>query len=399
MRSGFLSRVLGKRSKLDREFLLDCLLDMADERDLLMLIFDGMTEGVLVFDEDETMRFANRRAGELLSFDPAACIGKPMSSFLQNEEITERVRESLRTGEPVRGAQAVIFQPEPRALRLAIAPLSDQKGRFGGALVLVLDVTDEKRREAERAEGRHLTALATLSASLAHDIRNPLNSMNIHAQLLERQLRKQGLDDLTKSTRIIQDEVQDLNERLTRFLDAARPRRPQFEPVSVHQLIEETLELLRPELEQTGIVPEYYPPEVHTKVFADQVDLRKAFLNILKNALEAMPNGGRLEIRIAVDSTAVTILFQDSGSGIPRDVRERIFELGFTTKDTGSGLGLAQVERCIREHSGTIEVSSSEGEGTRFRVTLPVHSQGQRLLAMGALAELPTTTRAHVRNP
>ncbi|MCG3197742.1 MAG: PAS domain-containing protein [Candidatus Omnitrophica bacterium] len=392
MRSGFLSRVLGKQSKLDREFLLDCLLDMADERDLLMLIFDGMTEGVLVFDETETMRFANRRAGELLSFDPASCFGRPMSGFVQDEDIASRVRECLRTGEPIRGARAVIFHPEPRALRLEIAPLSDQKGRFGGALVLLLDVTDEKRREAEQAESRRLAALATLSASLAHDIRNPLNSMNIHAQLLERQLKKQGLDDLTKSTRIIRDEIQDLNERLTRFLDAARPRRPQFEPVSVHLLIEETLELLRPELEQSGIVPEYYPPEIHITVFADQVDLRKAFLNILKNAIEAMRSGGRLVIRTVVDSSTVSIVFEDSGPGIPRSIRERVFELGFTTKDTGSGLGLAQVDRCIREHSGTVEITSHEGAGTRITVNLPILSQGQRLLSMGAPRERPTST-------
>jgi PAS domain S-box-containing protein len=382
MRTGFISRVLGKHAKVDKEILLDCLLEVAEERDLLTLIFDGMTEGVLVFDEEEVLRFANRRAGELLSFSPADCLRKPLSSFLHDAEISEPIRRSLRTGEPVQQAEAILFDTAPRALRLEIAPISDQKGRFGGALVLLLEITEEKKREAELQEGKRLAALATLSASLAHEIRNPLNSMSIHVQLMERQLKKEGAEDLLKSTSIVREEIRSLNEKLTRFLDAARPRKPQFEPLSVHELIEETLVLLGPELKEAGIEPEYYPPAVHTTVFADRVDLRKAFLNILKNAIEAMPGGGRLIIRISVEPATVAIDFEDTGEGIPDEHVQRVFELGYTTKDTGSGLGLAQVERCIREHSGSLQLESKPGKGTLLHVRLPVLSQGQQLLSM-----------------
>jgi signal transduction histidine kinase len=382
MRTGFISRVLGKHAKVDKEILLDCLLEVAEERDLLNLIFDSMTEGVLALDHEENLRFANRRAGELLSFEPATNLRKPLSTFLHDQEILDPVRRCLRSGEGVHDAEAFLFVHEPIVLRVDVVPLSGHGARFGGALVFLLEITEEKKREAEKRESKRLAALATLSASLAHEIRNPLNSMGIHVQLLERQLNKQKAADLLKSTTIIREEIRNLNDKLTRFLDAARPRQPQFEPVSVHELLEETLGLLRPEFEQSGITPEYYPPPVHTTVFADRVDLRRAFVNILKNAIEAMRTGGRIVIRIEVMQEKVTLTFKDSGEGISEDILDKVFDLGFTTKDTGSGLGLAQVERCIREHLGHIEISSTPGQGVVLRIDLPVLSQGRQLLGM-----------------
>jgi signal transduction histidine kinase len=385
MRTGFISRILGKQAKLDKEILLDCLLEVAEERDLLNLIFDGMTEGVLVFDEAEILRFANRRAGELLAFTAADSLRRPMESFLRDPEIAEPIRRCLRTGEPVKGAEAVLLDSAPRALRMEIVPLYDERGRFGGALVMVLEVTEQKKREAELRETKRLATLATLSASLAHEIRNPLNSMGIHVQLLERLLRKQGAADLLKTTTIIREEIANLNERLTRFLDAARPRQPQFETVSVHELLEEVLKLLAPELELAGVKTEYFPPPVYISLFGDRIDLRRAFVNIVKNAIEAMPEGGDLIIRAKVESDTLIVEFEDTGAGISAAVLDRILEIGFTTKNTGSGLGLAQVDRCIREHSGELHISARKGGGTRIQIRLPVLKQGRRLLGMGSV--------------
>jgi len=381
MPSSFISRVLGKREKLDKETLLDCLLEVAEERDLLALIFESMTEGVLVIDEKENLRFANSRAGELLSFNPARYLLKPMSSFLSNEEIADSIRGCLRTGEPVEDFETLLFEKEPRALRLEAIPVLDGEGRFGGVLVFLLETTEEKRREGELRESKRLAALATLSASLAHEIRNPLNSMGVHAQILERELKKAGVEDsLQSSAGVIREEITSLNEKLTQFLEASRPRQPQFEEVSVHDLVEETLVLMRPELEEAGVEPEYYPPQVRTTVFADRADLRKAFVNIIKNSLEAMPEGGRFIIRVRAEGSTVSIRFLDAGEGIGDETLERIFELGFTTKDMGSGLGLAQVDRCIREHYGTVDVDSHPDEGTELLIRLPVLTQGKRLL-------------------
>lgn len=382
MRTGFISRILGKQAKLDREVLVDTLQEVAEERDLLNLIFEEMAEGVLVFDSQEVLRFANRRAGELLGFDHRLCLHKSLAGFVQDEDIIKPIRACLRSGEERKGVEAILIQEEPRAVRLEIVPLFGERGHFEGVLVMILEITEEKRHKAEKRESKRLTALATLSASLAHEIRNPLNSMGIHVQLLERNLRKQGLKDLLKTTAIIRDEIQNLNERLSRFLDAARPRRPQFEEVSVHSLIEETLDLMRPELIKAGIHTEYYPPGVHSTFFVDRVDLRRAFVNIIKNAIEAMPEGGTLTIRIREDSDWIVIEVEDNGAGIPEDIHDHILELGFTTKDTGSGLGLAQVDRCIREHSGTLDIHPRKGGGTSIHIRLPVLSQGKRLLGL-----------------
>lgn len=381
MRSGFISRLLGKHDKVDKQVLLDALLGVSEERDLLSLIFDTMTEGVLVFDHQECLLFANRRAGVLLGFEPTQCLDKEMVSFLRNEEVVEPLRSSLRSGDPVDGEDVlVVLEGKPHALRLEVTPFSDRSGRFAGILVFLLDVTEEKRGKRERREALRLSALTSLSASLAHEIRNPLNSMGIHAQLMGRKLSQQGDDEGLKSVEIIQEEIRNLNEKLTQFLDAARPRQPQFDSVSLHELLEETLQLMRPELEESGIEPEYYPPTVHTTVFADRVDLRKAFVNIIKNSLEAMPDGGRLTIMIRVEAATVSITFDDTGTGIDEGILDRIYEVGFSTKDIGSGLGLTQVDRCIHEHYGTIEIDSEMGEGTRIQITLPVLTQGKKLL-------------------
>jgi signal transduction histidine kinase len=133
---------------------------------------------------------------------------------------------------------------------------------------------------------------------------------------------------------------------------------------------------------------------VHTTVFADRIDLRQAFVNVLKNAIEAMDSGGHLKIRVLEGDSTVTVLFGDTGSGIDPEVLDRIYEIGFSTKDVGSGLGLAQVDRCVREHFGTLSIESEPGEGTAVRISLPVLTQGKRLLEMAppprALAAAPT---------
>jgi signal transduction histidine kinase len=404
MRTGFISRILGKQAKLDKEILLDCLLEVAEERDLLNLIFDGMTEGVLVLDEQEALRFANRRAGELLNFDVKDHLRRPLGSFLSEPEIIDPIRSCLRTGENVREDEVIILHRLPgrettsaphhelRALRIEIEPFNitgavHETSLRMGALVMLLEVTEQKKREAELRETKRLAALATLSASLAHEIRNPLNSMSIHVQLLERQLKKQGREDLVKTTTIIRDEITNLNDRLTRFLDAARPRKPQYETLSVHALLEETLALLKPELLQADITTKYYAPSVHTTLFGDRIDLSRAFVNILKNAIEAMPDGGTLTITTQIELGYVVIEFRDTGQGIPADIIERVLELGFSTKDTGSGLGLAQVDRCIREHFGDLQINPQKGGGTLIRIRLPVVSVGKQLLPLSQKTE------------
>ena len=235
MRTGFIKRVLGRHEKVGKQVLLDCLAQLSDERDLLGLIFDHMREGVLVLDNRECLRFANGRAGDLLDFDPAFCVGKEISSFLRHDEFAVSLKSSLRSEEPLDEMDVLtVHGNRPCALRIETTPVSGKKGRFGGVLVFVTDVTEQKRQEAERRETRRLSALASLSASLAHEIRNPLNSMGIHAQLLGRKLKETGDEELLKPVHIIQEEIRKLNDRLTGFLDAARPRQPKFEPVSLH---------------------------------------------------------------------------------------------------------------------------------------------------------------------
>ncbi|MCA9416870.1 MAG: PAS domain-containing protein, partial [Candidatus Omnitrophica bacterium] len=215
VRSRFINRVLGRGEKVEKEVLLDCLLEVTEERDLLNVIFDSISEAVLVFDERENLRFANRNAGEWLEFEPAGCLRKPMRSFLHHHEVTDPIRKSLLNGEPVEGLEIAVLTKRPRAVRMNLLPLNDQEGRFGGVLVFLFDVTEEKKRLIQAQETKWLSSLNTFSASLAHEIRNPLNSMGIHAQLMRRKLAKDGDPEMIRSVDIIQEEIRNLNDKLT----------------------------------------------------------------------------------------------------------------------------------------------------------------------------------------
>jgi signal transduction histidine kinase len=215
----------------------------------------------------------------------------------------------------------------------------------------------------------------TLVAGVAHEIGNPLNALTIHLQLLTRELRKISDDamreNLQELTGIASQEVTRLDGIIRRFLTALRPSEPHLVRGNIREVLLTTVKLLTPDLEQRRIELCLSLPEALPDVFLDAQQMEQVFFNLLKNAMDAIPDTGKIGLSVMVDDTAVSVSVLDNGTGIPEALLGKIFDPYVTTKTKGSGLGLMVVRRIIQSHGGTIQCASHEGEGTCFTVRLP----------------------------
>jgi signal transduction histidine kinase len=236
-----------------------------------------------------------------------------------------------------------------------------------------LEATQKQLFQAEK-----LAALGKLSAGIAHEIRNPLTSIKI----LIHSLADPGATESSreKDLNVIEAEIERVNKIIRQFLDFARPRPPSLEPGDARKLIEETLALVGYEIESQGVQLERKDESDLPPVAMDREQMKQVLLNLILNALQAMPRGGKLWIQTTLQASgkngetnrAVEIRIRDTGEGIPAEIQGRIFEPFFSTKEEGIGLGLSVAQRIVEEHEGGIRVESSEEGGTQFCITLPL---------------------------
>jgi two-component system, NtrC family, sensor histidine kinase HydH len=231
---------------------------------------------------------------------------------------------------------------------------------------------DEQRRlEAQLHQSERLAALGEMTAGVAHEIRNPLGIISSTAELLQNRLAR--YEPQNHLAQIIVDESNRLNEKVTEFLDFARPRVPNLRPCDLETVLNRTLEMLEPEIHRREIsVSREYHLDGHPLV-VDQDLLHQAFLNILLNAIQAMPQGGHLTVATGPgpEGRGGEIRFQDDGEGIDPESVKKILNPFFTTKEKGSGLGLPIVKSIIQVHQGSLNVSSTPGDGTTVTITIP----------------------------
>jgi signal transduction histidine kinase len=232
-----------------------------------------------------------------------------------------------------------------------------------------------KALEAEVARREHLSALGNLAASVAHEVRNPLNAISMGLQRLNAEFHPtQDEDDYSHFIGLMRGEVQRLNSIVEQFLSLARPLDLKPEPVRIDELLQELSLLARADAESSKVEIRVATSPSLPKVKADLNYLKQLLLNLILNGMQAMPNGGTLSLGANASRGNLLLTVTDAGVGIPPDVLPRIFEPYFTTKASGSGLGLAIARRIVEAHGGTIEVKSEVGQGTRFHISLPLGS-------------------------
>ena len=248
--------------------------------------------------------------------------------------------------------------------------IQDSTGRFLGAMLVSRNLGYLSQVHSTLNYSRKLAALNRLMAGVAHEVKNPLNAMTIHLELLK---RKVGVNPgVEKHVTVIGSEIRRLDEVLMGFLKFARPDELKLQPVQLTALVSDVVTTVRPEAERNRVTVKVDCPGLLPQINADQGMLRQALLNLALNACQAMPEGGTL--RISCRSTArrkVEIDVEDTGVGIQAEDLSRIFDLYFTTKEKGSGIGLSMVYRIVQLHDGEVEVQSTPGSGTRFRLIFP----------------------------
>jgi PAS domain S-box-containing protein len=384
VKTSFLDKLIGRIGRVDSQSLQGVVLKLAREKGFLETLFNTIQEGVIVTDADGRITYLNAAAGQLLGIDPERAVGEPISRHLRDldwQKIWSADKDEWRK---VFTHELEVFYPQQRFISFYIVPVADEQNSVVTGMAIILrDVTETRQRAESTIESEKLSAITLLAAAVAHEIGNPLNSLHIHLQLMERELKRLPVaqaEQVREDLRVARDEIARLDQIINQFLRAIRPTQPELQPTTVNDVIAETLALMKQEIGDRDILVEQELAEGMPRLLLDRAQLKQAFYNIIKNALQAMRSGGILRIRTEVDDSHVTISFIDSGHGIAPEQIGRLFEPYFTTKQNGTGLGLMIVQRIVREHGGTIEVESDKDRGTTFRIKLPIHEKRMRLL-------------------
>ncbi|MEP7271885.1 MAG: ATP-binding protein [Acidobacteriota bacterium] len=356
-------RVLGRRFAGNRS-------ELEMTRDQLRQVIGSFSERVVLLDREQRILLASPEAERLLSGDHGLMRGVPLSDALgPNHPVVRLLTRAYRIRESIQEVTALSANgSEPQTVAAAVQIFAD-RGSTAGALLSLRDPATLEHLENQLDFATKLAALNRIAAGVAHEVKNPLHAMVLHLELLNAKLASGG--DPTTHVDVLVSEVNRLNRVVQTFLDFNRPVQLRPQLVDVTMIVREVLLLAADASEKgVGFAENYATEPLPVKVDADLI--KQALLNIVINGCQAMPEGGTLTIETArTPDGKVEIVIQDEGQGIPPEVREKVFNLYFTTKPQGSGIGLSQAFRAAQLHDGRIEVESERGKGARFRIVLP----------------------------
>ncbi len=347
----------------------------------------GFPDAVVGVDEALRVALWNPAAEALLGRSARRAIGRTLKEvFPPHTSLVRHLTDTLATGESRSESEAVVETADGRAVRVSIvtAPLPGRSGAVEAAIAVVRDVSRLQQLESEVRRGETLAAAGQIAIGLAHEIRNPLGAIRGAVQLLKRELGDEAR--WAEYTDMLLKEVDRVNRIIEMLLDLGRPVTLRAVPLNVHQLLERVTLMSEELAAQGGVeIVRRYDPSL-PPILADEDCIVQVFHNLVRNAIEAMPKGGRLTVvtRLSMDPlfakvdlghglrSMAEVQVIDQGEGIPASTRAKLFTPFFTTKDRGLGLGLALCHRILEEHKGAIQITSEPNKGTSVSCFLPI---------------------------
>ena len=388
MKNTGLEKILGRIEDLDSVNLGILVQRLARESKLQETVFNTIRDGILVIDSDGVVQYANAAGINLIGLK-GNDIGVTRL-WKMVPDLAKSIDGDASTGKkkssPVFSREVELSYPEHRVVRLYMVPIDAQIGHddSGGYVIVLSDVTEERLSIEERIETERISSIVRLAAGVAHELGNPLNSLTIHLQVIERRLKKLAekaeAAQLVESLQVCQGEVQRLDGIITHFLEAVRPQKPDLNELDLVELVEEVLQVLEAELGDRQININVAVSDKLPSILGDRGQIKQVFFNLIKNAMEAMHLGGSLRVIARRDDEYIYLQFVDTGSGISEEDLSKVFQAYYTTKKEGNGLGMMIVERIMREHGGHINIESRKDKGTAITLQFPQQHLRTRLL-------------------
>ena len=347
---------------------------MTDYRDIL----DSIDRGIVTVDLQGKITSFNRALEEILEVEAKTIVDHYLEeAFGREDPLYQLLKESIQEEAHSKDRDLAYTSKKGRIkpLRVTTFPLRKKTGERVGGILLVKDMSEISKLEERVQRASRLAALGQLTQRLVHEIRNPLSAMDINLQLLQERLGSRSEDpEIGRYLEIISTETRRLNEVLRNVQVFSKPESPDLETVDLHQIIDQVLFLIREEASRKKIEIAESLQAKYSMVKADPDQMKQVFLNLFKNSIEAMSEGGKFEVLSRNDGQdkIIGVELVDTGSGIPMANLQHVFDPYFTTKKKGTGLGLSIVHNIIAQHGGSIDVTSWLGEGTIFSIILPL---------------------------
>ncbi len=377
-----LDKVLGKLEDLDEVNLSNLVQRLARERKLLETVFDVIRDGILVLDCNGFITYSNQQGRKLIGLKSE--LGDKVSLLRAAPDLAkslgiDRFSDDVRPEVIVR--EVLISYPDKRYLRIYAVPIEGtvsekSSSQDAGIAVVLTDITEEKTNVEEQIENEKVSSIMDLAAGVAHELGNPLNSVNIHLQVLHRTLKKADLATnvkakLEKSLQSCSKEVDRLDSIILHFLKAIRPSTPDFKELNLLSIIEEILHLKERELSGKKIKIELESKSKDLIIKGDSEQIKQVFFNVIGNAVDAIPDHSEIRILISGDDDFIVVQIIDHGEGIKKENASKVFEPYFTTKKQGNGIGMMIVHRTMRNHGGEVGIDSKHGSGTIVTLKFP----------------------------
>jgi signal transduction histidine kinase len=362
---------LGRQIRDSKE-IFSALKDNVDQ------LMSNLQDGLILFARDSRVVLVSAPAEAFLGRRRSELLGHTVDDiFDRNTLLGAALLDAFERRRPL--SQREFEAAGGRHAQVSLDFVQEKNSQFG-ALLIMRDTESVRRIGDEIEMSRRLSASGRLTRGVAHEVKNPINAIVLHLQLLRNKLAEPD-PSTRRHMDIIDTEIRRLDRVVQTLVDFTRPRDLRLEEVDLRKLMEDVAQLAAPDVEQHGVkIVRHMPPQrLPVKVDVDLI--KQAFLNVVINGVQAMPLGGRLTIAARREGSVIIAEVSDQGTGIPLDVQEKIFELYFTTKKDGSGIGLAQTYQILQWHYGYVDFESADGTGTTFRFHIPMAGAPEENLA------------------